>query len=128
MNILVANLYKDYIVKYDLNIMKEFTGEFDGEEVLSMLKGITYEKLIIDLTAIRKYNDLNSIRKLTKEIESNRIVLVLANDPICKSDYYTSNLVNMGLYNFTMIPGEITTLLVAPRTYEEAKNVNYNNY
>lgn len=127
MNILITNKNRQYLINFDYNVLKEIQGEFDSKEIISMLQQINYNKVIIDVTAIKNYNDLQNIRELTTNIESNKIIIVLANEPVTISDYYISNLVNMGIYNFTVIPGEVIKLLNYPRTYEEARNIKLSN-
>lgn len=123
MNILISNKYREYLMNYDYNVIKEMTGEYDSKDLISLLSSIQYNKLIIDLTAIKGYTDLNNIRELVNNIESNRIVFLLSNEVITTSKYYLSNLINMGIYNFTLTPGEIVNLVQYPRTYEQAKEI-----
>ena len=127
MNILITNNNRQYLINFDYNILKEIQGEFDSKEIISMLQQISYNKVILDITAIKNYNNLQNIRELTTNIESDRIIIVLANEPVTISDYYISNLVNMGIYNFTVIPSEVIKLINYPRTYEEARNIKLSN-
>lgn len=127
MNILISNQNRQYLINFDYNLMKEIQGEFNSKEIIAMLQQINYDKVIIDITAVKNYGDLQNIRELTTNIESGKIIIVLANEPITLSDYYISNLVNMGIYNFTVIPGEVINLINYPRTYEEAKNIKLSN-
>ena len=110
MNILVSNKYRNYLISYDYNLIKEITGEYDSKDLISLISTIQYNKLIIDLTAIKGYTDLKNIRELINNVESNRIILLLSNEVITTSKYYLSNLINMGIYNFTLAPGEIVYL------------------
>ncbi len=123
MNILVSNKYRNYLISYDYNLIKEITGEYDSKDLISLISTIQYNKLIIDLTAIKGYTDLKNIRELINNVESSRIILLLSNEVITTSKYYLSNLINMGIYNFTLAPGEIVYLLQYPRTYKQAKEM-----
>ncbi len=127
MNILFSNINRNYIINYDLNIMKEIQGLYTSKEIVSMLTDVTYNKLIIDITSIKDYGNLDNVRELSSNLDSSKIVLILTNEPMTLSTYYISNLVNMGIYNFTVIPGEIPTLLVNPRNFEQAKQIDYSN-
>lgn len=126
MNILIINKYKQYLTNYDYNVMKEIEGEYDAKEIVSMLANISYNKLIIDLTAIKDYRELSNLREIATNIETSKIILLLSNEAITTSKYYISNLINMGIYNFTLIPSEIIYLIQNPRTYEQAKEVKIN--
>jgi hypothetical protein len=127
MNILITNLYREYLTDYDFNIIKEINGQFDSKELVEMLKNIIYDKLIIDLTAIKDYQKLENIRELSTNIESSKIILLLSNESITTSEYYIANLVSQGIYNFTLVPAEIGNLINYPRNYEQAKNINFKN-
>ncbi len=126
MNILITNKYRQYLINYDYNVIKHIEGEYNSKDIISLLAGMNYNKVIIDVTAIKGYTELSNIRELTANIDSNKIIILLSNEPVTTSKYYTSNLINMGIYNFTLIPGEIINLIQYPRTYEQAKQVNLN--
>lgn len=126
MNILITNKYKQYLVNYDYNVIKEIEGEYNAKDIVSMLANISYNKLIIDLTAIKDYRELSNLREIATNIETSKIILLLSNEIVTTSKYYISNLINMGIYNFTLIPSEIINLIQNPRTYEQAKAVKIN--
>lgn len=127
MNILITNKNREYLTSYDYNAIKEIHGEYNSKDIVSMLSGIIYDKIILDVTAIKDYHDLANIRALATQVESSRIFLLLSNEIITTSTYYISNLIQLGIYNFTIIPGEILKLLQTPRNYEQAKLVDFSN-
>lgn len=130
MNILIVNKNKQYLVNNNYNVMKQIEGEYFSKEIISLVSNLTYDKLIIDLTAVKNYHDIASIRELTANIESDKIIMLLSNEIITLSTYYISSLVNLGIYNFTVIPAEIAMLINNPRDYKKAKeisNIGYSN-
>lgn len=126
MNILITNKYKQYLVNYDYNVNKKIEGEYNAKDIVSMLANISYNKLIIDLTAIKDYRELSNLREIATNIETSKIILLLSNEIVTTSKYYISNIINMGIYNFTLIPSEIINLIQTPRSYEQAKAVKIN--
>ncbi len=128
MNILISNQYRQYLIRYDYNVVKEIVGEYDVKDIISTLSKLNYNKIIIDLTAIKDYKDLKSIREMAINILPSNLIILLSNEPITTSQYYISNLINMGIYNFTLRPNEIINLIQKPRNYEQAKQINIKNY
>lgn len=124
MNILFTNKYREYLINFDYNVIKEINGEYSSKDILTMLSVINYNKVIIDLTAIKDYKELANIRELSTNLQPDNIIILLSNEAITTSTYYISNLINMGIYNFTLIPGEIVNLINYPRNYEQAKQIN----
>lgn len=127
MNILITNFYKKYLEQFDYSILKEVEGEYSAKDIVSLLENQNYNKVIIDLTAIKNYKDLSNIREITSNIDSSKIIILLANEPTTTSEYYVANIINMGIYNYTIIPGEIVNLIQSPRNYEQAKQYKINN-
>ena len=57
--------------------------------------------MIIDITSINNYQDINVIHSLAKSVDPSRVILLLNNDPIVNSQLYRSELVKDGFYNVT---------------------------
>lgn len=61
MNIVIKNQNFKIIDALTVDILKTFEGQFSLAEINEELINFYYEKVIIDITAIRNYYDINSV-------------------------------------------------------------------
>lgn len=121
MNVLVSNKKKNELNSLDIDVIKSITGEYEAAELVSMFQNFFYEKIIIDITAIRNYINIDSIEKLVNGLGNDKIILLIT-DELCTYNYL-SILVNLGIYNFTNNINAIKRLLERPNTYEDVSKV-----
>lgn len=101
MNVIISNKNRDILSNLNVEILKNMNGEFTSDQIISVLSSMFYKKLFIDISSITNYQDLKEIQKLSLNLDSNRIVLLLEDNEFCRSNLFQSKLVNMGIYNFT---------------------------
>ena len=77
MNVLIANKQKDKLNQLDIEVIKRLDGEFDVNEIISSFQNIFYNKMILDITALKNYNDINTIQKLSISLDMDKLILVL---------------------------------------------------
>ena len=58
MNVIVVNENKKIMDQLDVDIIKKIDGQFEVSELLSKFVNLYFEKLIIDVTAIKDYTNL----------------------------------------------------------------------
>ena len=84
MNVIIANQQKEIIAGLDIDIIKSLDGEFDADELVSMFQNFYFGKMILDLTAVRDYKNLQNIQKLSMALDVEKIIILLpASDPEC---------------------------------------------
>ena len=59
-----------------IDVIKKIHGEFSAEEIISMFENFFYEKMIIDITAIKDYLDLKTIQSLSINLDSRKLIFV----------------------------------------------------
>lgn len=121
MNVIVSNQRSKELNVLDIDIIKSVTGEFDFDELISMFKTFFYEKIIIDVTAVKNYKNINSIERLAMGLGAEKMILLLT-DELCSSNYL-SGLIDVGIYNFTNNIKAIKRLIARPNTYEDVKKL-----
>lgn len=117
MNVVISNQKNTELSSLDIDVIKSVTGVFEVDEVISMFKTFFCEKIIVDVTSIKNYNDVNSIEHLAMGLGSEKLILLLT-DELCTSNYLNS-LIEIGLYNFTNNINAIKRLIARPNTYED---------
>ena len=100
MNVVTANENKSIIDRLDIDIIKRIDGEFELRELLSKFVNLYFNKMIIDITSIKDYRNMETINALAKAVEPSRVILLLNDDTTVNSAAYMSNLVSQGFYNF----------------------------
>ena len=117
MNVVISNQKNTELTSLDIDVIKSVTGIYEVDEIVSMFKTFFCEKIIVDVTSIKNYNDINSIERLAMGLGSEKIILLLT-DELCTSQYL-NGLIEVGLYNFTNNINAIKRLIARPNTYED---------
>ncbi len=124
MNVIIANQQKEIIAGLDIDIIKSLDGEFDADELVSMFQNFYFGKMILDLTAVRDYKNLQNIQKLSMALDVEKIIILLpASDPECTSNAFLSQLISMGIYNFTTNLEGLKYLFDHPNTYRDVAHI-----
>ena len=79
--------------------------------------------MIIDITSIANYTDLETIKQLAESVDPSRVILLLNTDPVVNSSVYMSKLVEFGFYNFTRNYEGITFLYNTPNSLDNVKHL-----
>lgn len=119
MNVIISGKNKEIVDKLDIEVIKRLDGEYTVEEIIETFQNFFFNKMIIDITAIKNYQDIRNIQKLSISFDMNKIIMLL--DP--KSDMATpeflSKLISMGIYNFTTNIEGLTYLYNNPNGYKD---------
>lgn len=126
MNVIVANQRKDSLSSLDIEVIKSIVGEFEAEELVAMFKDFFFDRMILDVTAIKNYQDISNIQKLAMELGESKLILVLPDD-VCSSSSYLSNIISMGIYNFTNNVNAIKQLVLRPNSYKDVAKIQQLN-
>ena len=125
MNVLIANKQKDKLNQLDIEVIKRLDGEFDVNEIISSFQNIFYNKMILDITALKNYNDTNTIQKLSISLDMDKLILVLEEGNEVTSPSYLSKLISIGIYNFTTNVEGINYLYNNPNTYRDVAQYHH---
>ena len=118
MNVSVTNRNKELISNLGIDIMKTRNGEFTPEEIIAEFQNYFYQRMILDITAIKDYNDITNLQKLSISLDMDKVILVLDGDQTITPEYL-SKLVSMGIYNFTQDIAGILYLYKNPNSYRD---------
>lgn len=126
MNVIVANQYKNELSNLDVDVIKSITGEFDADELVAMFKNFFFDKMILDITAIKNYKNLEVIQKLAMGLSAEKLILVIP-DEECSSSAYLSSIISMGIYNFTNNVNAVKQLIDNPNSYKDVAKIQQLN-
>ncbi len=119
MNVIVSNKYQSLLATLDIDIIKSINGEFEIEDLISQFTNFYFNKMILDITAIKNYEDVSTLQTLSVNMDVNNIILLLDDSEVVNSPRYLSSLVSMGIYNFTRNIDSIKFLIDNPNTYKD---------
>ncbi len=132
MNVIVANKYQTLLGTLNIDVIpgKSINGVFTVQDLVNQFRNCFYNKLIIDITAINNYENINVMRELSINFEMDKVILLLDDSPKVNSAEYVSQLVSVGIYNFTRNVESIPFLIQNPNSYKDVasyQNFNANN-
>lgn len=119
MNVIVSNLNRDKFSNLDVDVIKELNGEFDSSEIVQTFANFFFNRMFLDITAIKDYKNLNNLKTLSMGLNIDKVILLLNDDPVVNSNVYLSKLVSMGIYNFARNENELMYLYNNPNTYKD---------
>ncbi len=121
MNVIVANKYSAMLssLSNKIDLIKTIDGEFQVDDLVAQFDNFFFNKMILDITAIAGYQDISQIQRLSFGMDMSKIILLLDDSPVVNSPQYLSELVSMGIYNFTRNIDAITYLIDNPNTYKD---------
>lgn len=127
MNVIVSNKYTEVLKTLDIEIIKSLEGEHDIDEIISTFDNFFFAKMILDITAIKNYKDISNLQKLSISMDMDKIILLLDDSPETSTQTFVSQLVSMGIYNFTRNTEGIMYLLNNPNTYRDVAHLQQLN-
>ena len=132
MNVIVSNKYQNMLATLDIDVIKSINGEYEIEELANIFTNFYFNKMIIDITAIKGYQNIKTIQKLSVNFDPSKLILLLDDSAMVNSGGYLSGLVSMGIYNFTRNINAVKFLIDNPNSYKDVAqyhnlNGNANN-
>lgn len=119
MNVIVSNTKKDILESLNIDIIKSVNGLFEVDELINMFKNFYYQRMILDITAIKNYNNMKTLQKLSISLDMEKVILVLDDSEESSSPSYLSKLISLGIYNFTRNAEGIMYLYNNPNSYRD---------
>lgn len=123
MNVIISNKYSDMLESLDIDIIKSMKGQFDVDELINTFSKFFFQRMILDITAIKNYENLDTLKRLSSRLDTSKIILLLDDVPESTSKRYLSKLISMNIYNFTTNNNGIKYLLKNPNDYADVSHL-----
>lgn len=127
MNVIITNKYKEMLMSLDIEVIKSLEGQFAVEEIISNFSNFYFDRMILDITALKDYNNLDTLQKLSINLDMNKIILLLDDSEESNSKQYLSKLISIGIYNFTRNLDGIKYLINNPNSYRDVAHIHVVN-
>lgn len=125
MNVIISNKYQSLLASLNIDVIKSINGEFSVDELIQQFQSFYYNKMIIDITAIKGYEDINVMQNLSVNFDMSKVIILLDDSEKVNSPMYISQLISMGIYNFTNDVNTVKYLIDNPNQYKDV--ANYHN-
>ena len=119
MNVIVANKYRDALANLDIEVIKKLEGEFTVDEIIDTFKNFFFNKMILDVTALKDYKNIKTLQQLSLSLDMDKLILLLDGSPETSDPEYLSDLISMRIYNFTMNVEGVKWLYDHPNSYRD---------
>lgn len=123
MNVIISNKARDMLVNLQIDVIKSLNGEYEADELVAMFSNFFFNKMILDITAIKNYTDTRNLQKLSMGLDMDKVILVLDGTPNTSSSIFLSKLVSMGIYNFATTIDNIMYLYNNPNSYRDVAHI-----
>ena len=123
MNVIIANKFQSMLQSLEIETLKTLNGEFTVDEIISQFKVMFFQRMILDITAIKDYKNIENLQKLAISLDADKIILLLNDDAESSSTSFQSKLISMGIYNFTQTLEGINYLYNHPNNYRDVAHI-----
>ena len=127
MNVIIANKYKEMLLSLDIPVIKSLEGVYDVNDIIENFTNFYFDRMILDITAIKDYTNLDNLQKLSINLDMGKVILLLDDSEESSSSAYLSKLISMGIYNFTRNLDGINYLMQNPNSYRDVAHIHNMN-
>ena len=121
MNVIIANKQQSMLQNLEIDVIKTLEGEFDVDDIIAQFQNFFFQRMILDVTALKNYKDIRNLQKLSITLDMDKVILLLDDSDESGSSSYLSKLISMGIYNFTKNLEGIMYLYNNPNSYRDVE-------
>ena len=81
MNVIVSNKYQNLLSNLNIDVIKSINGVFSVQDLAVQFKNFFFNKMILDITALENYENINTIQKLSLALDMSKVILLLDDSP-----------------------------------------------
>ena len=123
MNVIVSNKNQGLLNTLDVDIIKSINGCFSADEIIATFSNFFFNRMFLDITAVKDYTDIANIQKLSMGLEMDKVIFLLDNN-LMANNSYLSKLISLGIYNFANNKDSLMYLYNHPNSYKDVANIH----
>lgn len=123
MNVIVSNKNQGLLNSLDVDVIKSINGEFTADEIIGTFSNFFFNRMFLDITAVKDYMDISNIQKLSMSLDIDKVIFLMDND-LMSDNSYLSKLISMGIYNFANNKESLMYLYNHPNTYKDVAHIH----
>ena len=123
MNVIISNEMQNQLAGLDIDIIKSLTGSYEALEIVEMFKSFFYNRMILDVTALKRFGDVKTYDILVHGLDPEKIIFLLPEGTSLCTPNFLSHLISLGIYNFTTNVSGVKYLLKNPNSLENVEQI-----
>lgn len=123
MNVLVLNEQQNQLQSIEVDIIKSVTGKFEASEIVNMFKDFFFNKMILDVTALKDYENPTTYKTIVDGINPDKVIFYLPEGSELCTSGFLSRLINFGIYNFTTNNDGVKYLIKKSNTLKDVESI-----
>ena len=123
MNVIVTNEHQNELANLDIDIIKSITGVYDAKEIVEMFKNFFYNKMILDVTALKSFDDIQTYEQLVAGLDATKIVFLLPEGSKLCTPNFLGQLISLGIYNFTTNMKGVSFLIKKSNSFQDVEHI-----
>ena len=126
MNVIVSNKNEGLLNSLDIDVIKSINGEFEVSEIIQTFSNFFFNRMFLDITAVKDYNNITNIQKLSMSLDIEKVIFLLDSN-LMNDNAFLSKLISMGIYNFANTKESLLYLYNHPNTYKDVAHLHQLN-
>ena len=123
MNVIVSNKNAGLLNSLDIDVIKSINGEFEADEIIQTFSNFFFNRMFLDITAVKDYSSIQNIQKLSMSLDIDKVIFLL-DTTLMNDNAYLSKLISMGIYNFANNKENLLYLYNHPNTYKDVAHIH----
>ena len=123
MNVIVSHKNEGLLNSLGIDVIKTLNGEYSADELIETFSNFFFNKMFLDITAIKDYNDISNIQKISMSLDVNKIVFLLDTAQM-NDNNFLSKLISIGIYNFANTKESLLYLYTHPNVYKDVAHIH----
>lgn len=123
MNVIVANEKNNDLASLNVDIIKSVSGVYDALEIVEMFRSFFYNKLIIDVTALKNQEDIRSYEVIAQGLDVDKVIFLMPEGSKLCTASFLSRLISIGIYNFTSNINGVSYLIKKTNTLKDVEHI-----
>lgn len=72
MNVIIANKYQSMLDSLNIDVIKRLNGQFDVDDIINQFQNFFFQRMILDITALKNYKDIKTLQKLSISLDMDK--------------------------------------------------------
>ena len=74
MNVIISNKYTSLLNELDIDVIKKLEGQYDVDDIINQFKNFFFQRMILDITAIKDYKNIQTLQKLSISLDMDKVI------------------------------------------------------
>ena len=109
----------------NIDVIERLDGQFEVDDLINRFRTFFFQRMILDITALKNYKDIRTLQKLSLAFDMNKVILLLDDSTESSSSDFLSQIISIGIYNFAKDIDGIMYLYQNPNSYRDVAQYHH---